>query len=288
LTTSDTATSRQAVPPAAHRSTPLFLRSIGLKTLRDQRQSLFWWIIGTFVLSAIMIMLYPQIDGGAELEALFEQMPAPIQAMIGEEIDLSTAAGYLDLRMFATIAPLLFLVYSIGRGNAAVAGEESRGTLDLLLAHPVRRWRIIIEHTLAIGAGLIVISIAMWGGLVVGGILVDETFDWTAAALAILMSGLLGMVFGTLALALGSQTGRPGIAIGVSAAVGIAMFFLHSLAPLVDWLEPARLISPFYYAVGHSVMLDGFNIPYALVLAGISIALTILATVAFSRRDIAI
>jgi ABC-2 type transport system permease protein len=235
-----------------------------------------------------MIMLYPQIDGGAEIEALFEQLPGPIQAMVGEEIDLSTAAGYLDVRMFSTIAPLLFLVYSIGRGNAAVAGEESCGTLDLLLAHPVRRWRIIIEHTLAIGAGLSLISLAMWGGLVVGGILVDVEFDWTSTALAILMSGLLGMVYGTLALALGSQTGKPGIAIGVSAALGIGMFFLHSLAPLVDWLEPARLISPFYYAVGHSVMLDGFNIPYALVLTGVSIILTTIAIIAFSRRDIAI
>lgn len=235
-----------------------------------------------------MMMLYPQIDGGAELEALFEQMPGPIQAMIGEEIDLSTAAGYLDLRMFSTIAPLLFLVYAIGRGNAAVAGEESRGTLDLLLAHPVKRWRIIIEHVLAIGAGLIIISLAMWGGLVVGGILVDVEFNWSSTALAILMSGLLGLVYGALALALGSKTGRPGVAIGVSAALGIGMFFLHSLAPLVDWLEPARLISPFYYAVGHSVMLDGFNIPYALVLIGVSTVLTIIATIAFSRRDITI
>ena len=267
---------------------PLSLRSIGLKTLRDQRQSLFWWTSGTFILSAIMIMLYPSIDGGAEIEALFEQLPGPIQAMIGEEIDLSSAAGYLDIRMFGTIAPLLFLVYAIGRGNAAVAGEESRGTLDLLLAHPVKRWRIIIEHALAIGVGLSVISLALWGGMVAGAGLVDVEFDWTAAALATAMSGLLGMAYGALALALGSQTGKPGIAIGVSAAAGIGLFFLHSLAPLVDWLEPARVLSPFYYAVGHSVMLDGFNLPYALILIGLSIMLVGIATIAFSRRDIRI
>lgn len=235
-----------------------------------------------------MIMLYPSIDGGAEIEALFEQLPGPIQAMIGEEIDLSSAAGYLDIRMFGTIAPLLFLVYAIGRGNAAVAGEESRGTLDLLLAHPVKRWRIIIEHALAIGVGLSVISLALWGGLVAGAGVVDVEFDWSAAALATAMSGLLGMAYGALALALGSQTGNPGIAIGVSAAAGIGLFFLHSLAPLVDWLEPARVLSPFYYAVGHSVMLDGFNLPYALILIGLSIGLIGIATIAFSRRDIRI
>jgi ABC-2 type transport system permease protein len=267
-------------------SVPLWLRSVGLKALWDQRRSLSWWAAGTALMSAIVIMLYPSIDGGEELEALFEQLPGPIRAMMGEQIDLSTAAGYLDLRMFTAIAPILFLVYAIGRGTTSIAGEEHRGTMDLLLAHPVRRWRIVVESAAAMLVGLVFIGIALWGGLVVGGLIMDVDFNFSRAGQATFMGILLGMVFGSLALALGGMTGKTGGAIGISAAVAIGTYFLHTLAPLVDWLEPFRILSPFYFYIGHSPMLRGMNPEYALVLAMISMALVVFAALAFQRRDV--
>jgi ABC-2 type transport system permease protein len=100
------------------------------------------------------------------------------------------------------------------------------------------------------------------------------------------MGVLLGIVHGSLALALGGHTGRTGLAIGVSAAAGIAGYFLHTLAPLIDWLEPFRILSPFYYYIGHSPMLRGLNPEYAVVLALMSLALVGIAAVAFQRRDV--
>lgn len=262
------------------------LSTVGLKSIWDQRYSLLWWAGGTALMASIVIMLYPSIDAADELESLFEQMPPVVQAMVGEELDLSTAAGYLDIRMFATIAPIIFLVYAIGRGNAAISGEERRGTLDLLLANPIKRWRIVVANALAMLFGLGVIGIALWAGLVVGGGLMNVEFDAIRAGQATLMSALLGFVFGSLALAIGGASGKPGQAIGISVAVAIATFFLHSLAPLVDWLEPYRLLSPFYYSTGHSVMLEGFNPKYAVILGGGAVGITFLAVIAFQRRDV--
>jgi ABC-2 type transport system permease protein len=265
---------------------PVLLRSVGLKSIWDQRTSLLWWAGGTALMSAIVIMLYPSIDGGEELEALFEQMPPAIRAMMGEEIDLSTAAGYLDLRMFTAIAPIIFLVYAIGRGNGAIAGEENRGTMDLLLSQPVKRWRIVVENALAMLVGLSVVGIAIWGGLVVGALIMDVEFSLTRAGLATGMGVLLGMTHGTLALALGGHTGRTGLTIGVSAAVGIAGYFLQTLASLVDWLEPFQILSPFHYYIGQSTMLQGFNGTHALILTIISVALVAVGVLAFQRRDV--
>jgi ABC-2 type transport system permease protein len=237
-------------------------------------------------MSAIIMMIYPSIDAAEQLEALFEQMPPAIQAMIGDEIDLSTAAGYLDLRMFSSIAPIIFLVYAIGRGNSAISAEERRGTMDLLLANPVQRWRIVTENAISMAAGLLVVGLALWTGLIAGGALMDVDFSFVRAGQATLMSALLGLVFGTLALAIGSLTGKPGETIGVTAGAAIALFFLHSLAPLVDWLEPYRILSPFYFATGHSVMLQGFKASYSFTLVLISITLVILSVIAFNRRDV--
>jgi ABC-2 type transport system permease protein len=265
---------------------PLTLRSVGLKSMRDQRLSLPWWTGSTAALAAIVVMLYPSIDGGEELEALFEQLPGPIQAMIGENIDLSTPAGYLDLRMFTTIAPIIFLIYAIWRGMAAISGEENRGTMDLLLAHPVRRWRIVVENAASMLSGLVLIGMSVWIGLVAGGLIMDVEFSYVRAGYATVMGILLGMVFGGISLSIGAHTGKSGRAIGVSAAIAIGTYLLHTLAPLVDWLEPARYLSPFYYYIGHSAMLQGFNATYAMVLALISLAFVAIATMTFQRRDI--
>lgn len=276
----------QAVSPRRTGRIPLGLRSVGLKSLWDQRQSLLWWSGGTALMAAIIIMLFPSIGAADELEALFEQMPPVVQAMIGEEFDLSTAAGYLDIRMFASIGPIIFLVYAIGRGNAAIAGEESRGTMDLLLSNPVHRWRIVVESGLAIIAGLTLIGLALWIGLIIGGAILNVEFDIIRAGQASLMSALLGAVFGALTLLIGALTGNSGRSIGITAAVAIATFFLHSLAPLIDWLEPYRILSPFYYSTGHSVMLNGFNAEYAVVMSAIAVGVTVLAVLAFQRRDV--
>ena len=41
--------------------------------------------------------------------------------------------------------PALFLVASVGNGAGSIAGEEERGTLDLLLSEPLSRTRIAVE-----------------------------------------------------------------------------------------------------------------------------------------------
>ena len=43
------------------------------------------------------------------------------------------------------MVPLLLLVAAIGAGARAIAGEEERGTLDLLLSTPVSRRRLALE-----------------------------------------------------------------------------------------------------------------------------------------------
>jgi ABC-2 type transport system permease protein len=266
-------------------STPLLLRSVGLKTFWDERHSILWWTGGSAVLSAVIIMLYPSI-AVPELEELLERMPPAIQALMGEEIDLATVAGYLDLRMFTFLAPIVFLIYAIGRGTAAIAGEEHRGTMDLLLALPVQRWRIAVEKSMTMLTGLGIIGLGLWAGLVVGGIIVDVQFDISRAFQATVMGILLGMFHGGLALLIGGATGRTGLAIGVSAAAGVFGYLLQTLAPLVDWLQPFQILSPFYYYIDDSAMRNGMNLGHAMVLVVLAAILILAAATAFERRDV--
>jgi ABC-type transport system involved in multi-copper enzyme maturation permease subunit len=70
----------------------------------------------------------------------------------------------LAIRRFF-LAPLLFLIFAIGQGSGAIAGEEERGTLDLLLANPRSRVRIVLEKFGALALMTLGLAAMMWAGL---------------------------------------------------------------------------------------------------------------------------
>ena len=48
-------------------------------------------------------------------------------------------------QLFVFLIPTLFLWFAISRGSGAIAGEEESGTLELLLTHPIKRSRILVD-----------------------------------------------------------------------------------------------------------------------------------------------
>jgi ABC-2 type transport system permease protein len=59
-----------------------------------------------------------------------------------------------------------------------------------------------------------------------------------------------------------------------------------ALAPLADWLEPWRVLSPFYYYASYDRLVDGMDWGAAGVLALVTAVLAGAAVLAFERRDL--
>ena len=130
------------------------LNSVLLKTLRDQRRTFLWWSAGLSAVNALIIILYPSVEDVPELDAIMESMPEALARLfMGDVVNLTSPEGYLNSQLFILVLPLLFLVFTIGRGSGAIAGEEERGTLDLLLSLPVRRSQVVLEKFVAMVVG---------------------------------------------------------------------------------------------------------------------------------------
>ena len=82
---------------------------------------------------------------------------------------MSTPLGYLQIELMSFMAPILVILYAVMAGSAAVAGEESRRTLDLLVTAPVSRRRIVIEKAIAMVVGTVGLSALLGVCLVVEG-----------------------------------------------------------------------------------------------------------------------
>ncbi len=266
------------------------LRNVFLKTLRDQRRALLWWAVGIVGLAFYLALLYPSIrDNAATYDRILKAMPETLaKTMIGDFGSYGSPEGYLNSSLFFMAAPLLFLIYAISVGSGAIAGEEEQGTLDLLLSNPLPRWRVVVEKFVALVIGTLFLALVQWLGLIVGAVAVNMQISSGRLAEINLSCALLGLAIGTLALAVGCLRGDRSLSVGVASTVGVAAYFLNSLAASVKSLEPYRKLSFFYYFIGADPLKNGLDAGHVAVLVGVTLVLLAVALVVFERRDVAV
>jgi ABC-2 type transport system permease protein len=265
------------------------LRSVLPKTLWDMRRSFVWWSLGLVGLVALMVAVYPTIRDNPEMNRLVEEYPDALKAFIafGGAVDYTSGAGYLGSELFSLMIPLLFLVSAVGNGAGAVAGEEERGTLDLLLSNPVTRRRVALEKLGAMTLELAGLGVVLWAALWLGGLPVDlDVSAWHLAA-ATASAGLLALGFGAIAFMVGAATGHRAVAIGVATAGAVAAYLVNGLAGLVEVLEVPQKLSPFYHYAAGDPLRQGLAVDHSLVLVAITVAAAVVGMAAFERRDLA-
>jgi ABC-2 type transport system permease protein len=264
------------------------LRNVLLKTVRDQRRSYAAWCVGVILLVATYVALWPSIKGQPSMQDFLDQMPAAFRnlfAMSGA--DMSTPAGYIQIELLSFMGPLLVLLYAVGTATAAVAGEEDQHTLELLLTTPVPRGRVLIDKAVAMTAGTLGLSALLGAALVAEGSLVGMNLSVPRVAAAMMHLGLLGLVFGSLALAIGAGTGRLGLSRAVPLILAVLAYVVNGLGGLVDWLRPFQPLSPFYQYAAHDPLRHGVSLPAAVVSLATVAVLIAAAAWSFDRRDIA-
>lgn len=263
------------------------LRSVLLKTLRDQRRSLLGWAVSIATLVVMYGSFWPTIKGQPSMNDFLNQMPAAMRSMFAMSgADMSTPGGYVKIELLSFMGPILVILYAVTAGNAAIAGEEDRHTMDLLLANPISRTRLVLDKLGAMILGITLITAVTGAALYLCGPLFGLWIPAGKVAAAMLHLGLLGLVFGALALAIGAATGRTGASRGVPALVAVLAYMVNGLAPLVSWLEPIQRLSPFYQYSGHDPLRNGIS-GSAVVVAVLTVAgLVVIAVWAFRRRDV--
>lgn len=264
------------------------LSSVLLKTLRDSIRGLLWWSLGLVGLVAMMTAVYPSVRDNESMKKLVSQYPDALKAFIafGGSVDYASGAGYLGSELFSFMLPLLLIIAAVGAGARAIAGEEERGTLDLLLANPISRGRLVLEKLGALGAELAFLAVVLWCALAVGASAASMKIGPGNLAAATIDATLLALLFGALALLAGCATGKRGPALAVPAAGAAAAYVVNALAAIVHALDPLRKASPFYHYAAGDPLRHGLSVVHSGLLLVATLVLALLAPLAFSRRDL--
>lgn len=236
-----------------------------------------------FVLGVFMPFFYSLIPD--EFRELVESFPDALVAMIGGA-DMGTIEGFLQAEIYSITAPVTILVVTIVMGARALAGEEERHTMDLILSNPVTRSGLIFEKVLSMFAFAAAIGLATFLGTWLGSTIAGQAVSVENLMATSVLLTLMGLVFGGLALMIGAAVGRSKLASGVTAGVALATYFMFSFFPLSESFEPWAALSPFDLYLGSNPLVNGMAWLDGAILAVVFLALVTLSVPLFQRRDL--
>jgi ABC-2 type transport system permease protein len=260
-------------------------RSVFVKTLLDMQGQVIGWSVGLGVVSIAMMVFFPQVLQIPELQAFMSALPKPILAVVGDPSRMTGLEGLLQVKLFDML-PLLLAVFAVTQGASAIAGEEERGTLDLLLSQPVRRWRVLAEKLLAMIVGTTTIALVLGECLVLSALALGEKADLAWMFMASLNVVPITVVIIALAL-LGScifhHARRAATLAG--AIVGVS-YFLMLLSLMVESVRPWGRASLFHYYARTYSLQDGFDVGALTVLVVLFVLLAIASAIVFQMKEI--
>jgi ABC-2 type transport system permease protein len=102
-------------------------------------------------------------------EVLFQGPGKAIRTLIGgENVNLDKAQDLLSIGYVHPLMVVIFCIWGVGRAAGALAGEVDRGTMELLLAQPVARSRLLLAHLIVDAITIPLLCLSLWAGNALG------------------------------------------------------------------------------------------------------------------------
>lgn len=242
------------------------------KLLRDVRLPLFlvclllmlfqtlWAKITQRITEEVLPQLMREIPLPVLLNILFKGPGKIIETLAGgERINMTQPYDMLTIGYVHPLIQTIFCVWAVGRAAGAIAGELDRGTMELLLAQPVPRSRLILAHFLVDLMTIPVICLSLWLGNWLGVLLFGHV-DWDAPLdvrqlainplrLAPAMVNVAALLFAVSGLTLWlSSRGRfRWRVLGTAVFIALLQFLVNVLGQMWDTVGFLRPFTVFYY-----------------------------------------
>jgi ABC-2 type transport system permease protein len=244
------------------------------KELWERRVTIWIWTAALSTVTALTIAFWPTLAaaGSDQLEQLVKLVPREVFAAFGirDPATMATPAGFLTARIYGTIGLVVMIVF-------AIAFATARQPLELMLATPLRRRRLITSRFAAMATLIGVQALALFATVAIGSHVLDFGFSLGPMLAANAGLALLALLFGALAMCFGR---------GVAAAVAVGSFVFNALGASIEALAPLRALSPVYWFLGDTPpLLRGFAPGMLAALLGTAV-LYVAAVALFARRDV--
>ena len=259
--------------------------------LRQRRAAICWWALGSVIITGVILLLFPSIrDQAHQLNQVLNQLPPGLRELktgASSKLDVANPAAFLNSQLFYATLPILWIILAISRGSAVLGRDEQNHTLELPLARPIGRGRLLIAKALS----LLVEFVLVGGATLVTVVVVAPLFDLHIAtrylAMATAYTAAFSLSFGLIAFALqaaSSMTRR--VATAVAVFVGFGGYLVASLSGLTHWLQNPAKLAPYHYFAPDKILLGQSVRGLNIYLVGVFVATVLISYIGFRRRDI--
>jgi ABC-2 type transport system permease protein len=251
------------------------------------RGQILGWGLSLALMAAFLTGFYDTIaDQKENYMRMMASYPKEMLAFFStsDVMQMFTPSGFLNLEFYSYMT-LIVGIFAVLAGSGLLAGDEERGVLDLVLAHPIRRGALFAARCLAFLVATVAILAFTWLGFIL--VAPGTTIHLNPVEMALPLLSLFGLlaIFGALALLLSMLLPSQRLAAMVSGILLVAGYFINAMARLNKDLDPLAKLSPFHYYQG-GLAIDGMKWDVLAAMAGISLLFVFLAWWRFEQRDI--
>ncbi len=275
------------------------------KTIRDARLLFLSVLALLFFFPWFFVAASSLVSMPAFAEFVTRAFPDDLQRVWGVPFsDVATPAGRVALVYVHPLILLCALGWSIAHGSDCVSGEIGRGTMEMLLAQPVRRISLYTSHALVTIGCSALLALAVWCGTIAG-MRSTAVYEQVSAtryiAPTLNLFGLMVCVGGMSALA-SSWDSQRWRTIGLVAGwyvISAALAILGQISDRWSWVGYMSFLSAFkpqkmvaqsnaaWSLLSHTADHTGIGLGgMQLVLVAIGLACYAVGEVIFSRREI--
>lgn len=262
------------------------LRSVFTKTLRGYWIAIVGWGGGLGLLVYATFSAYATQFSSPRQRQEFALLAETFR-FFAEPVAVTTPAGFVTWRTFGFL-PILLGIWAVLAGARLTRREEERGALDIVLAQPRSRGRVLAEGVAALSVALIAIGLLIGLGALGGMSTAGESVAVGAALLTGLNVALIALFFALLALLLAQFVGRAGAAAGFAGGLLVVSWALDGASRVVQgggWLV---WLTPFHLYSRSKPLIAGYGADTAALvwLIGLTLACGALCFPLFARRDL--
>jgi ABC-2 type transport system permease protein len=220
----------------------LWRRSLWLSWIAEQRWALASWFLGIVVFTTIEAAVVPSAM------RLVDSNGGSLKRFLQTSARALTSDQYVSF--FVSFTALLAAGFTMSQ-VARWASDAAQHRNDVVLTQPVSMWRMLVERAAALVVVSAVIGSAVALGVWLGAGIGNYSVEASGLARAFVDIVLLGFAIGGVGLTAVTVL-RSAAAVGVTAALLVASFFVSAVAGLLSWPSWASRPSVF----------DAFGSPY--------------------------
>ncbi len=266
----------RALPVGAWSLRSVYARGMGMIAM-----STFWWTLGIAGFAAWMVFAVQQME--TRLSSLLTSSPTAMTLIrnLGGG-DVTVNAGFLSALF--VLLPLFLMAFAVTQVNRWSADEQD-GRLELVLATPQPRLRVLLARFAALGSATAAIGVitllASAAAAAASGLKLDAG-NLAAATLGMIPLGLLIAAIGYLA----SGWLRTAADTGLLSFLLVIWFFISFIGPELKWPDATLRLSAFYY---YGIpLLHGLQLTSVLGVVAVTALALGLGALRFIRKDIGV